>query len=109
MLAMGSISSIQVLPIPVPLNGGVSPMTPALSMTPASVLVPVASPRLSPLVRLYCLPPPSPCALGQQVIALLFPLLHYCLETLLFDVASSCAIVWTSLLLSPTIVLAPLL
>ncbi len=53
------------------LNGGVSPITPALSMTHASVPVPVPFPQLSPHVRSYCPITPNPCALGQQVTVLL--------------------------------------
>ncbi len=50
------------------LNGGAYPMMPALSMTPASVLVPVPFPQLSLHVRSYRPITPSLCALGQQVI-----------------------------------------
>src|SRR5713101_2424357 len=57
------------------LNGGASPMTPALSMTHASVPVPVPFPQLSPHVCSYHPITPSPCALGQQVIALLSQLI----------------------------------
>src|SRR6266851_10422307 len=53
------------------LNGGASPMAPALSMTHASAPVPVPFPQLSLHVRSYRPITPSPCALGQQVIALL--------------------------------------
>src|SRR6266851_9211008 len=58
-----------IVRVTVLLNGGASPMMPALSMTHASAPVPVPFPQLSPRVRSY--PPiiPSPCALGQQVIA----------------------------------------
>src|SRR5712671_4839923 len=47
------------------------PMTPALSMTHASTPAPVPFPQLSPHVPSYRPISPSPCALGQQVIALL--------------------------------------
>jgi len=57
------------------LNGGASPMTPASSMTHASVPVPVPFPQLSPHVRSYHPIIPSPCTLGQQVIALLSQLI----------------------------------
>src|SRR5216683_4141811 len=57
------------------LIGSASPMTPALSMTPVSVPVPAPSPQLSPHVRSYRPITPSPCALGQQVIALLLQLI----------------------------------
>src|SRR5712671_7336955 len=57
------------------LNGGASPMTPALSMTHVSVLVPVPFPQLSPHVCSYRPIIPSPCALGQQVITLLSQLI----------------------------------
>jgi len=53
------------------LNGGVSPMTPVLSTTHASVPVPVPFPQLSPLVRSYRPITPNPCTLGQQVTTLL--------------------------------------
>src|SRR5216683_3225388 len=72
---------VLILPLPliasavVLLNGGVSPMMPALSMTHASVPVPVPSPQLSPCVCSYRPITPSPCALGQQVIALLSQLI----------------------------------
>ena len=46
-------------------------MGPALSMTRASVPVPVPFPQLSPHARSYRPIIPSPCALGQQVITLL--------------------------------------
>ncbi len=52
------------------LNGGVSPMTPALSITHASALVLVPFPQLSPHVPSYRPITPSPCTLSQQVIAL---------------------------------------
>ncbi len=55
------------------LNGGASPMMPALSMTHASVLAPVPFPQLSPHIHSYQPITPSPCALGQQVIV------SYCL------------------------------
>ncbi len=57
------------------LNGGASPMMPALSMTHASVQVLVPFPQLSPHVHSYRSITPSPCALGQQVIALLLQLI----------------------------------
>ncbi len=53
------------------LNGGANPMTPALSTTPASVQAPVPFPQLSPHVPSYRPITPNPCALGQQVTALL--------------------------------------
>src|SRR6266851_316272 len=64
-----------IVSVVVLLNGGVSPMTPALSMTHASVPVLVPFPQLSPYVRSYRPIIPSPCALGQQVIVLLSRLL----------------------------------
>src|SRR5216683_1468581 len=72
-----------VLTLPLPLivsavvllNGGASPMMPALSMTHASVPVPVPFPQLSPHICSYRPIIPSPCALGQQVIALLSQLI----------------------------------
>src|SRR6266851_8651058 len=57
------------------LNGSASPMMPALSMTHASAPVSAPFPQLSPHVRSYCPITPSPCALGQQVIALLSQLI----------------------------------
>jgi len=57
------------------LNGIANPMTPALSITHASVLVLVPFPQSSPHVRSYRPIIPSPCALGQQVIALLSQLI----------------------------------
>src|SRR5216683_5614234 len=60
-----SIPSLSLIAhVTVLLNGGASPMTPALSMTHASALVPVPFPQLSPHVRSYCPIPPNPCALG---------------------------------------------
>jgi len=59
------------------LNGSVNPMMPALSITHASVLVPVPFPQLSPHVCSYCPITPNPCALGQQVIAVLSCLLSH--------------------------------
>ncbi len=64
-----------IISVVVLLNGGASPMTPALSMTHASVPVLVPSPQLSPHVPSYRPIIPSPCALGQQVIALLSQLI----------------------------------
>ena len=68
-------------------------------MTHASALAPVPFPQLSPPVRHYHPTLPSPCALGQQVTALLsralLSCLSYCLAALLSDVASSYAIVQT--------------
>ncbi len=52
---------------PVTQSGSVSPTTPALSMTHASILTPVPFPQLSPLIHHYHPTLPSPCALGQQV------------------------------------------
>src|SRR6266851_3012132 len=72
---------VPILPLPlimsavVLLNGSASPMTPALSMTHASVPVLVPFPQLSPHVCSYCPITPSPCTLGQQVIALLSQLI----------------------------------
>ncbi len=57
------------------LNGGANPMTPVLSMTHVSVLVPVPFPQLSPHVHSYPPITPSPYTLGQQVITLLSQLL----------------------------------
>ncbi len=57
------------------LNGGASPMMPALSMTHVSAPVLVPFPQLSPHVRSYPPITPSPCALGQQVIVLLSQLI----------------------------------
>ncbi len=51
------------------LNGGASPMAPALSTTRASVPVPVLFPQLSLPAPSYRPITPSPCALDQQVIA----------------------------------------
>src|SRR5713101_10017340 len=53
------------------LNGGANPMMPALSTTHASAPAPVPFPQLSPHVPSYRPIIPSPCVLGQQVIALL--------------------------------------
>src|SRR6266851_10307652 len=53
------------------LNGGASPMAPALSTTRASVPVPVLFPQLSLPAPSYRPIIPSPCALGQQVIVVL--------------------------------------
>ena len=72
-LPLPLIASVVVL-----LNGGVNPMTHALSMTPVSVPVPVPFPQLSPHVCSYRPIIPSPCALGQQVITLLSCLLSCC-------------------------------
>ena len=52
-------------------TGGVSPMMPASSTTLASAPVPVPFPQLSPRVPSYRPIIPNPCALGQQVTALL--------------------------------------
>ena len=66
----GTRHVVSTLPLPliasvvVLLNGGASPMTPALSMTHASVPVSVPFPQLSPHVRSYHPITPSPCALG---------------------------------------------
>ena len=57
------------------LNGSASPMTPALSMTHASVPVPAPFPQLSPHICSYHPITPNPCALGQQVITLLSQLI----------------------------------
>ncbi len=65
------------------LNGSASPMTPALSMTHASVPVLVPFPQLSPHIPSYHPITPSPCTLGQQVIALLSRLIvSLCLVSL---------------------------
>src|SRR5712671_3242182 len=64
------ITSVTVL-----LNGGASPMMPALSMTHAFVPVLVPFPQLSPHIRSYHPIIPSPCTLGQQVITLLLQLI----------------------------------
>src|SRR6266853_4636143 len=56
--------------VTVPLIGGVSPMTPVSYTTRASVRVPVPFPQLSPHVLSYRPIVPNPCALGQQVTAL---------------------------------------
>src|SRR5216683_2275144 len=53
------------------LSGGANPMTPASSMTRASVPAPVPFPQLSPHVPSYCPITPNPCALGQQVTVVL--------------------------------------
>src|SRR6266851_2388676 len=53
------------------LTGGASPMTLALSMTHASVPVPAPFPQLSPHICSYHPITPNPCALGQQVTAVL--------------------------------------
>src|SRR6266853_503194 len=53
------------------LSGGVSPMTPASYTTRASAPAPFPFPQLSPHVPSYCPITPNPCALGQQVIAVL--------------------------------------
>ncbi len=53
------------------LIGGASPITPASSMSPVSAQVPVPFPQLSPHVPSYRPITPNPCALGQQVTALL--------------------------------------
>ena len=53
------------------LTGGASPMTLALSMTHASVPVPAPFPQLSPHVHSYRPITPNPCALGQQMTAVL--------------------------------------
>src|SRR5216683_5662072 len=89
--ALSRMRHVVLLPLPclmiasVTPNGGVSHITPVLSMTHASVPVPVPSPQLSPLVCYY---PPilsSPCALGQQVIAYHPHLIVlYCLVSLSF-------------------------
>ena len=66
-------------------NGGVSHITLVLSMTHASVPAPVPFPQLSPHVRSYRPIIPSPCALGQQVIAYHPHLIVlYCLVSLSF-------------------------
>jgi len=81
----------------VTLSGGVNPTMPVSYMTHASALALVPFPQLSPPIRSYLPILPSPCALGQQVTALLSRALlfapSYCSGTLLFNVASSYAIV----------------
>src|SRR5216683_539570 len=57
--------------VTVRLTGGENPMTPASSTSPASVRVPVPFPQLSPHVPSYRPITPNPCALGQQVTAIL--------------------------------------
>ncbi len=80
-------------------SGGVSPTTPALSITYASAPVQVPFPQLSPPVHHYHPTPPSPCTLGQQVTTYRLVLLscttmcsycfdhsqlvHYCLRLLI--------------------------
>ncbi len=87
-------------------NGSVNPMMPVSYMTPASAPVPVVSPLSSHLV--HRAPLLSPCALGQQVIAYCLPQSCYCLGSLLFDVASLYAIVWTAYCLElPIVSLSP--
>src|SRR6266851_516213 len=54
-----------------PLSGAANHMGPVSYMTHASALAPVPSPQLSPHVRSYHPITPNPCALGQQVTALL--------------------------------------
>ncbi len=73
--AVPTLPLLLIVSVTVLLNGGVSPMTPALSMTHAFVPVPVPFPQLSPHVRSYHPITPSPCALGQQVIAFLSQLI----------------------------------
>ncbi len=65
------------IPFPLPspviavvtLNGSVNHMMPVLSTTPVSAWVLVPFPQLSPHICSYHPITPSPCALGQQVIA----------------------------------------
>ncbi len=54
-----------------PRIGAASPMGPASSTSHASAPVPVPFPQLSPHVPSYRPITPNPCALGQQVTALL--------------------------------------
>ena len=69
-----------IAPVTVQLTGGVSPMTPVSYMTRASVRVPVPFPQLSPHVPSYRPITPNPCALGQQVTAVLSrPIVLSCL------------------------------
>ncbi len=91
----------------VTLNGVVSPTTPALYMTHASVPAPVVSHLSSPLIRHYFLPSPSPCALGQQVNIYHLAIVLYGLESLLFSIASSYTIVRTAYCLVDSIVSSP--
>src|SRR6266851_5129499 len=65
-LLLSLITLVTVLRI-----GGVSPITPVSSTTRASAPVPVPFPQLSPHVLRYRPITPNPCALGQQVTALL--------------------------------------
>ncbi len=67
-------------------SGGVNPTMPVLSMTYASVLVPVAFPQSSLPIHHYLSTLPSPYALGQQVTAYQ---LSYC------SVLSRVLIVWS--------------
>src|SRR6266851_4159333 len=53
------------------LDGGASPTAPASYMTRASAPVPVPFPQFSPHVPSYRPITPNPCALGQQVTAVL--------------------------------------
>jgi len=98
---------LHLVTVLVTLNGIVSPTMPVLYMTHASALVLVASYLLSPLVCSYCLPLPSPCALGQRVNTYCLAIVLFCLEFLLFSIASSYAIVWTAYCLVVSIVLLP--
>ena len=66
LLLLSLITHVTVL-----LNGGASPMMPALSTTRASAPVLVPSPQLSPHVHSYHPIIPNPCALGQQVTTVL--------------------------------------
>src|SRR6266851_2227016 len=68
---ISNLPLLLIMIVVVLLNGGVNPMMRVLSMTPVSAPVLVLFPQLSPHVCSYCPITPSPCALGQQMIALL--------------------------------------
>ncbi len=65
-LSLSLIARVTVL-----LIGAASPMMPASSTSRASTPVPVPFPQLSPHVPSYHPITPNPCALGQQVTAVL--------------------------------------
>ncbi len=85
----------------VTLNGIVNPITPALSMTHASVLALAVFPQLSLPVCPYCFLSPSPCTLGQQVTTYWFAycFVYQCL-LIVQTIASLYTIVLDSLLFS---------
>ncbi len=64
-------SLLLIAPVTIRLTGGVNPMMPVSYMTHVSVRVLVPFPQLSPHVRSYRPITPNPCALGQQVTAIL--------------------------------------